>query len=104
MIFHYLVVAAGALTITTTLAPASAPAGPVDPANMNGKQIHEYNSHLQRSDPNYIRCVHQEQIGSLVATNYICHTNKQWAELEDTANKNARDTVDAMNRQSTNGR
>lgn len=107
MLSHYLMLAAGVLTITTTPAPTAAPApaaGMVDPAHMTGKQIREYNANLQRSDPNYIRCVSQEQIGSLVQTNYVCHSNLEWTRLEEIANKNARDTVDSMSRQSSNGR
>ncbi|MBS0255613.1 MAG: hypothetical protein JSS36_10525 [Proteobacteria bacterium] len=105
MFLPFLLLAATPLTVTVTPVPASAPAAaPVDPTHMTGKQIREYNANLQRSDPNYIRCVSQEQIGSLVQSNYVCHTNRQWTEIEEAANKNARDTVDAMSRQSTNGR
>ena len=103
MIVQYALLAAGALTITTVPA-APVPTGPVDPAHMTGKEIRAYNANFDRKDPQYIRCVSQEQIGSLVQTNYICRTNRQWKEVEETANKDARDTVEAMNRQSTNGR
>ena len=110
MLSHYLMLAAGALTITTVPAPivpassGATPAGALDVAHMTGKQIREYNTNLQRSDPGYIRCISQDQIGSLVQAIYVCHTNRQWTELEEIANKDARDTVEAMNRQSTNGR
>ncbi|MBS0255614.1 MAG: hypothetical protein JSS36_10530 [Proteobacteria bacterium] len=105
MLSHYLVIAAGALTVTTTPVPASAPVVvPVDPQHMTIREIRAYNALLPRSDPAYIRCIHQEQIGSLVQTNYICHTNREWARLEDIANQNARDSIDAMSRKSTNDR
>ena len=107
MLSHYLMLAAGALTITTTPAPTTTPVaatGAIDPMRMTGKQIREYNANLQRNDPNYVRCVNQEQIGSLVQTNHVCHTNLEWTRLEEIANKDARDTVDAMSRQSSNGR
>lgn len=49
---------------------------------MSRAEIRAHNAQLAKSDPFYIRCERQEEIGSLVARKTVCRTNRQWAALD----------------------
>jgi len=83
---------APSITVPATLeAPAA-----VDPKKMSQAQIRAHNAKLQRTDPNYIRCVRSAAIGSLVSRNYSCRTVAQWEAADRAGNEEMRRVQDAM--------
>lgn len=86
--------------------PATAAAADIaepDPREMSRSEIAKFNEKLSRTHPYYIRCVRAEETGSLVKKSYSCRTNEKWEIAEKVGNQNARDTVEAMQKSSTNG-
>lgn len=67
-----------------------------DPKTMSASQIREHNSKLDRKHPDFIRCVKSASIGTLVARNVSCRTNRQWAIADRVGNDEARDIGDKM--------
>ena len=96
-----------AATIAMILANSSSAAASLEltsgPIKMTGSQIREYNSHLDRDHPNYIRCVRVEETGSLVRKRPVCKTNQQWGDVDEAGNREARDIADAMRSKATAG-
>ncbi|WP_226016198.1 hypothetical protein [Novosphingobium sp. FKTRR1] len=88
--FFLIALAAGAAPV------AAAPAADFDPRRMKPSEIRTHNASLDRKDPNFIRCVAQEETGSLVRKSVSCRTNAQWASSFKDNNQNARDTYDSM--------
>ena len=70
---------------------------------MTASQIREYNSHLDRHHPNYIRCVRVEDTGSLVRKRSVCRTNQQWATADEAGNREGRDIAEAMRSKAASG-
>lgn len=60
------------------------------------EKIRENNAKLPHDDPAYIRCVREEETGSLIKARAICRTNAEWRRTDDIGNNNARGFVDAM--------
>lgn len=73
-----------------------------NPKAMSRSEIRAFNAKLSRDHPYFIRCVAQEEVGSLVKKNYSCRTNQQWAQADKIGNQNARDTMEAMASKATN--
>lgn len=96
-----------AATIAMILANSAAAATELEltsgSTTMTGSQIREYNSHLDRDHPNYIRCVRVEETGSLVRKRPVCRTNQQWAAADEAGNREGRDIADAMRAKATAG-
>ncbi|PLK27271.1 hypothetical protein [Novosphingobium sp. TH158] len=89
------------LSMLLGAAEAATPATPVvlvepDPKVMSQKQIRAFNANLDKKHPFYIRCVSSPEIGSLVKRLYSCRTNRQWEASDETGNRNARETYEAM--------
>ncbi len=95
-----LITAAGPVEVTA-LAPAAV-ADAVDPKKMSQAEIRAHNAKLQRTDPNYIRCVRSAEIGSLVARNYSCRTVAQWDAADRAGNEEVRRVADAMSSKAVN--
>ena len=71
---------------------------------MSKADIKAYNATLARSDPAYIRCTRTLDTGSLVKKTTRCRTNEEWRRVEQTANDDARYTMDrSVTSQSTAG-
>ncbi len=86
------------ITVPATLeAPAA-----VDPKKMSQSQIRAHNAKLQRTDPNYIRCVRSAAIGSLVSRNFSCRTVAQWEAADRAGNEEVRRVQDAMSSKAVN--
>lgn len=86
--------------------PATAAAADIaepDPREMSRSEISKFNEKLDRTHPYYIRCVRTLETGSLVKKSYSCRTNEKWEISEKVGSQNARDTVEAMQKSSTNG-
>lgn len=86
--------------------PAAAAPAEIDepnPREMSRSEITKFNEKLSRTHPYYIRCVRSEETGSLVKKAYSCRTNEKWEISEKVGSQNARDTVEAMQKASTNG-
>jgi hypothetical protein len=94
----FLLSAAAAPAVSTT--PAAAPLTEIEPRTMRQAEIRAHNAQLARTDPNYIRCVKREDIGSLVKRHFSCRTNRQWRLAEDSANTEARAIADEMSSKS----
>ena len=82
-------------------ATLEAPAA-VDPKKMSQSQIRAHNAKLQRTDPNYIRCVRSAAIGSLVSRNFSCRTVAQWEAADRAGNEEVRRVQDAMSSKAVN--
>lgn len=72
------------------------------PSMMTSREIAEFNTGLQVSDPVFITCRRIEITGSLVKKARVCRTNNEWRIVSDKGNQNVRDTIDAMSKGSTN--
>ena len=96
-----------AATIAMILANAATAATQLEltagSTKMTASQIREYNSHLGRDHPNYIRCVRVEETGSLVRKRSVCRTNQQWADADEAGNLEGRDITDAMHSKASSG-
>ncbi|MGH6785454.1 MAG: hypothetical protein ACREBO_01380 [Novosphingobium sp.] len=95
------------LTAALLFAAEAVAASPGDiaepnPRAMSQGEIRAYNAKLGRDDPNYIKCKRSADTGSLIARNYSCRTNRQWAKAEDIGNENAREIGDEMKSKSWN--
>lgn len=90
--------------ISFVIALALASGAPVEqpmlqgPIKMKPAQIREYNRHLPRDHPNYIRCASIEEVGSLVKRNTTCRTNQEWSRLATEGNNTARELLEAWNK------
>ena len=73
-----------------------------NPKSMSSSEIRDFNANLPREHRYYIRCVKSADTGSLVKRNLRCRTNEQWQMADDTGNRNARDTVEAMQSKANN--
>lgn len=96
------------LVLTAQAMPAAATTRAVDiaepnPREMSRAEITKFNAQLDRTHPYYIRCVRTLETGSLVKKSYSCRTNEKWEIAERTGSQNARETVEAMQKSSTNG-
>jgi hypothetical protein len=58
---------------------------------------------LDRSHPDFMRCVRVDETGSLVKKHKVCRTNAEWARLRERESSDARDFVE-RNRSGTNNR
>lgn len=74
----------------------------IDPKKMSQAEIRAHNAKLEKTDPNYIRCVKSAPIGSLVARNLSCRTVAQWNSADRVGNDEARAVSDAMASKATN--
>lgn len=83
-------------------ATLEAPAVAVDPKKMSQSQIRAHNAKLQRTDPNYIRCVRTAALGSLVSRNFSCRTVAQWDAADRAGNEEMRRVQDAMSSKAVN--
>lgn len=88
----------------SVVVPASleTPATAVDPKKMSQAQIRAHNARLQRTDPNYIRCVRSAALGSLVSRNLSCRTVAQWDAADRAGNEEMRRIQDAMSSKAVN--
>jgi len=48
---------------------------------------------IDKSAPNYVRCVKVLETGSLVSKTKICRTNAEWRQSNDNGKKNADDII-----------
>lgn len=103
-----LLLAAGAAdTAQATPAPTAAPAVATtlvepNPKVMSQREIKAFNATLpSKSHPFYIRCVSSLEIGSLAKRLYSCRTNRQWDLSDQAGNRNARETIEAMQSKAT---
>jgi hypothetical protein len=89
---------AEAVPVANPAAPPAMQAAEIEPnpKKMSQSAIRAHNADLPRDHRYYIRCVKQEEIGSLVKRNLSCRTNQQWSAAEDAANNEARDIADEM--------
>ncbi len=94
--------ALAATAAAATTPAANLPALDKDPTAMSQSEIRAFNQGRSVNDPDFIRCRHGEETGSLVHKSFICHTMSQWAAMERQGNQNARDTYEAMTSKSIN--
>lgn len=85
-----------------TPAPVILPLVEPDPKGMTQREIRAYNATLPKNHPFRIRCVRMVETGSLVKGTYSCRTNRQWASADETGNRNARETFEAMQSKASN--
>ena len=101
------VVSSVALSLIFAVAPSHAASGdklaPDRPSAMTSTEIAAFNEGLAKNDPNYITCRKQMKTGSLVRKARVCHSNAQWREVSATGNQAARDEINRMTPQGTNG-
>lgn len=72
------------------------PENPNAPVRMTPTQITDYNASLSASDPLFIKCVRQENPGSMVKRR-VCRTNADWDQRAASATQEARDIIDKVN-------
>lgn len=86
------------VTLLTLILAQAAPAQAVPfskvPTGMTRSEIRAYNAKLPLGHPASIRCVSQEETGSLVRKKTKCRTLAEWRRVEDVANTDAHDIVD----------
>lgn len=92
-----------ALLLTGSAPVAIAPPVTTGPTKMTAAEIREYNSHLAREHPNFIRCARVEETGSLVRRRPVCRTNEEWRRIEDGGNRDAREAVEGLQKGWSNG-
>lgn len=78
----------GAWTVTAS-------AQVVDAVTMTSSQIDDHNATLDRSDPQFIRCVRDGRTGSLLKRK-VCRTNTDWDRRAEAGNREARDIVNSI--------
>lgn len=90
--------------LLTSAAPVASDASVavIDPKKMSQAEIRAHNAKLQRTDPNYIRCVRSAALGSLVARNFSCRTVAQWEAADRAGNEEVRRVQDAMSSKAVN--
>lgn len=96
---------AASLLLTATAAAPLAPAAAtavVDPKKMSQAEIRAHNAQLERTHPNYIRCVRSAAIGSLVSRNFSCRTVAEWDAADRAGNEEVRRVQDAMSSKAVN--
>ncbi|MBX9884835.1 MAG: hypothetical protein K2X68_07660 [Novosphingobium sp.] len=91
-----------ALAAVAAAPAADLPALEKDPTAMSQSEIRAFNKGRSANDPDFIRCRHNEETGSLVRKAFTCHTMSQWAAMERQGNQNARDTYEAMTSKAVN--
>lgn len=96
-----LLFAAAGAPAAVAVTPAT-PASAVDPKKMSQAEIRAHNAKLDKTDPNYIRCVKSAPIGSLVARNFSCRTVAQWHAADQVGNDEARQIGEDMASKSWN--
>lgn len=69
---------------------------PNAPVRMTPTQITDYNASLSATDPLFIKCVRQENPGSMVKRR-VCRTNADWDQRAASASQEARDIIDKVN-------
>ena len=84
------------LTATGPVAVTANVDATINPKKMSQSEIRAHNAKLDRTDPNYIRCVRSAEIGSLVARNYSCRTVAQWEAADRAGNDEVRRVADTM--------
>jgi hypothetical protein len=67
-----------------------------DVANMQPRDIKNFNQTVPTNHPYHIRCRSDLEIGSLVKRITVCKTNQQWVKADQVGNENARDVGDKM--------
>ena len=87
---------------TTVPAAYDAATAVVDPKKMSQSEIRAHNAKLERTHPNYIRCVRSAAIGSLVSRNFSCRTVAQWEAADRAGNEEVRRVQDAMSSKAVN--
>lgn len=92
-----------AMILASSAAAATPPELTSGPIKMTAAEIREYNSHLDRNHPNYIRCARVEETGSLVRKRSVCRTNQQWTTADDAGNRESRDIIEAVRTKATAG-
>jgi hypothetical protein len=92
-----------ALTLANAGTAAVEPQVIQGPVLMKPSEIRDYNSRLTPDHPNYIRCARVEETGSLVRKTRVCRTNQEWARIEGAGNREARETVENLQKGWTNG-
>jgi hypothetical protein len=64
---------------------------------MTSTEIAAFNKGLVSTHPDYIKCRKIEVTGSLLRKARICRTNEAWVRSSANNNRNARETIEAMN-------
>jgi hypothetical protein len=85
-----------ALTLANAGTAAAEPQVIQGPVVMKASEIRAYNARLAPDHPNYIRCNRVEETGSLVRKTKICRTNQEWARIEGAGNREARESVENL--------
>jgi hypothetical protein len=98
-----MIIAAIVLMLNSAAPAVAEPEYIEGPVKMTPAQIRDYNSHLSRDHPNYIRCERVEETGSLVRKKKVCRTNQEWARIEDGGNRDARAAVEDLTKGWSNG-
>lgn len=83
--------------ILAQAAPAQSLAVAKVPTAMTRSAIRAYNAKLPPDHPASIRCVKEEETGSLVRKKTKCRTHAEWRRVEDVANNDAHDIIDNVN-------
>ena len=99
MIFVAAVLLAAAGSVTATAATDIAEP---NPKKMSQAEIRAFNASLEPGHRYYIRCKRSVATGSLMARNYSCRTNAQWAQADTRGNQEAREVMDEMTSKSWN--
>lgn len=85
----------------TTVPPADTMVEP-DPKAMSQSEIRAFNAKLAKGHPHFIRCKRSAATGSLVAREFSCRTNAQWAAADNRGAQEARDVMEEMTSKSMN--
>lgn len=73
-----------------------------NPKTMSQAEIRKFNETVDSKHPYYIRCKRTAATGSLVARQFSCRTNEQWALADVRGNQEARDIMDDMTSKGAN--
>lgn len=93
-----LIAAAGTVAAVTTTGTVTEP----NPKTMSQAEIRAFNASLDAKHPYYIRCKRSVATGSLMARQFSCRTNAQWALADARGNQEARDVIDEMTSKAAN--
>ena len=89
------------VTLLTLILAQAAPAQAVEvtkaPTAMTRSAIRAYNAKLPPGHPASIRCVNEDETGSLVRKKTKCRTLAEWRRVEDVANNDAHEILDNVN-------
>lgn len=67
-----------------------------NPKTMSQAEIRAFNAQLEKNHKFYIRCKRSAATGSMVAREFSCRTNAQWADADARGNQESRDIMDEM--------